>query len=70
LKNRDNHNLSGGTDTEISGILTVLAAILPKTVGCEEQIEVPPGSGSIDGIDYVSVRDEPHHRLLITADTI
>lgn len=30
--------------------------------GCGEKIAVPPGGGSIDGIDYVNVRDEPQHR--------
>ncbi len=51
----NNHKIQGSR-------CLVIAAMMMLIPGCRDNVEVPPGGGSMHGIDYVSVRDEPQHR--------
>lgn len=39
-------------------------------VGCSGKITVPEGDGVLDGVDYVSVRNEPQHRHKFENDSV
>jgi hypothetical protein len=43
-------------------ILAIFSTVMLLIAGCSDNVEVPPGDGNIDGIEYVSVRHEPQHR--------
>jgi len=43
-------------------VIAILVPVIMLIAGCGDNIEVPPGDGSINETEYVSVRNEPQHR--------
>ena len=62
MKNRNSNGNRSSMIRKRNKALAILVPVMMLIAGCGDNVEVPPGDGSIDEIEYVSVRNEPQHR--------